>query len=312
MTICSFYFTFYVYELKINRGPFGNDSAVRVWRGPRAKRPRHLCDATRYVFLVLLPESRSRDDKELQLSDLDDFDAIESESSECDVKHQFHVSAHVNALPEHLKETSLKLPSLEGEALKLPSIRTTLERDADLPKSCVKTASVRDCELIPNGNTKLCFQQDHQALDSKPRIWSLAQTATSLNPTEYSSCMLRCHPAAPGSSSPPAKVSEKQQDSPVTTLRHWMDGVFHDPLFRHSTLDQAHNSNTAVSWSTTKGSILESGVQRDWPAHVISTKNKTYTLYIFRNTLHKLPAWNTSTLCGLDTHKKKTFGHFYA
>ncbi|KAB5586710.1 hypothetical protein PHYPO_G00004720 [Pangasianodon hypophthalmus] len=207
-------------------------------------------------------ESRSRDDKDLQLSDLDDFDAIESESSECDIKHQFHVNAHMNTLPEHLKETSLKLPSLEGDALKLPSIRTSLERDTDLPKSCLKTPS-RDCEHNPSGNTKICFQQDHQTLDSKPRIWSLAQTATSLNPTEYSSCMLRCQPVIPSSSSPPVKVPEKQQDSPVTTLRHWMDGVFHDPLFKHSTLDQAHNSNTAGSWTTTKGSILESGAQRD-------------------------------------------------
>lgn len=219
------------------------------------------------LFLLLLSESRSRDDKDLQLSDLDDFDAIESESSECDLKHQFHINAHMNTLPEHLKETSLKLPSLNGDTLKLPSIRTTLERDTDLPKSCLKTSS-RDCEHNPNGNTKLCFQQDHQTLDSKPRIWSLAQTATSLNPNEYSSCMLRCPLAIPGSSSPPVKVAEKQQDSPVTTLRHWMDGVFHDPLFKHSTLDQAHNSNTTISWSTTKGSVLDSGTQRDWSAHV--------------------------------------------
>lgn len=229
------------------------------------KKPRNVFDDSlmqMLIFLIVLSESRSRDDKDLQLSDLDDFDTIESESSECDMKHQFHVNAHMNTLPEHLKETSLKLPPLEGDALKLPSIRTSLERDTDLPKSCLKTPS-RNCEHNPNGNTKICFQQDHQTLDSKPRIWSLAQTATSLNPTEYSSCMLRCQPAIAGSSSPPVKVPEKQQDSPVTTLRHWMDGVFHDPLFKHSTLDQAHNSNMAVSWSTTKGSILDSGAQRD-------------------------------------------------
>ncbi|PWA33507.1 hypothetical protein CCH79_00007482 [Gambusia affinis] len=46
-------------------------------------------------------------------------------------------------------------------------------------------------------------------------------------------------------------------DSPVTTLRNWVDGVFHDPLFRHSTLSQAL-TNTTVSWTTnTKGSVLE-------------------------------------------------------
>lgn len=168
----------------------------------------------------------------------------------------------MSALPGHLKETSLKLPSLEGDALKLPPIRTTLERDPDLAKSCLKAPS-RDCEHNPSGNTKICFQPDHQTLDSKPRIWSLAQTATSLNPAEYSSCMLRCQPPLAGSSSPPVKAAEKQQDSPVTTLRHWMDGVFHDPLFKHATLDQAHNSNAALSWSAAKGSALQSGAQRD-------------------------------------------------
>ncbi|XP_062847873.1 iroquois-class homeodomain protein IRX-4a [Trichomycterus rosablanca] len=209
-------------------------------------------------------ESRSREDKDLQLSDLDEFDPIESESLECELKHQFHISNHLNthlSTTEHLKETHLKLPSLEGNTLKLPSIGAALEQDPELPKSCLKTSS-RDCEHNQSVHTKLCFQQDHQTLDTKPRIWSLAQTATSLNATEYSSCMLRCQPhtSLPGSSSP-VKVMEKQQDSPVTTLRHWMDGVFHDPLFKHSTLDPSHNTTTAVSWSTSKNSILESRSQ---------------------------------------------------
>ncbi|XP_009464194.1 PREDICTED: iroquois-class homeodomain protein IRX-4-like [Nipponia nippon] len=56
----------------------------------------------------------------------------------------------------------------------------------------------------------------------------------------------------------PGSVIDRHQDSPVTNLRNWVDGVFHDPLFRHSTLNQAL-SNTTVSWATTKGAILETG-----------------------------------------------------
>ncbi|XP_043116575.1 iroquois-class homeodomain protein irx-4-A-like [Puntigrus tetrazona] len=177
-------------------------------------------------------ESKSREDKELQLSDLDDFDTIESESSECELKHRFHMNAHMATTDDRLKAPSPKL-----------SIPGLLEA-----KSGLKSAP-EDCELRSG---KTCFQQQqqqqgHALLDSKPRIWSLAQTAT-----EYSSCMLR-------SDSSPVSGLERQQDSPVTTLRNWVDGVFHDPLFRHSSLNQAQ-TNTTVSWTTsTKGSILETG-----------------------------------------------------
>ncbi|KAG9330910.1 hypothetical protein JZ751_021634 [Albula glossodonta] len=198
-------------------------------------------------------ENRSREDKDLQLSDLDDFDTIESESSECELKHQFHMNTHMATADcpnDHLKETSLKI-----------SIPVSLEVNQDLTKSCLKTAP-EDCEedVTNSRPTKTCFQQGHQLLESKPRIWSLAQTATSLNQTEYPSCMLRCQPTVPSSpaASSPVNVIDRQQDSPVTTLRNWVDGVFHDPLFRHSTLNQAL-TNTTVSWTTTKGTILETG-----------------------------------------------------
>ncbi|XP_026882182.2 iroquois-class homeodomain protein IRX-4a [Electrophorus electricus] len=196
-------------------------------------------------------ESGSREDKDLQLSDLDDFDTIESESSECELKRQFHLNAHMTTTDcpsDHLKDTSLKL-----------SAGASLEGDGDLPKNCLKTATEEHSSSNVR-QTKTCFQQDHQILDNKPRIWSLAQTATSLNRTEYSSCMLRCQSALPSSpaTSSPLNGQDRQQDSPVTTLRHWVDGVFHDPLFRHSTLNQSQTNNT-VSWTTTKGSILETG-----------------------------------------------------
>lgn len=171
----------------------------------------------------LSPECKDRDDKDLQLSDLEEFDPLESESPECELKHRFQISAHM--------ETK------DPQKLSIPGLK-----------------SPEDCELELR-HSKACFQQQQQhqslpILDSKPRIWSLAQTATSLNPAELPSCMLRC-PASPS----PAGGPDRQQDSPVTTLRNWVDGVFHDPLFRHSSLNQ---TNTTVSW-TTKGSILETG-----------------------------------------------------
>ncbi|XP_063306652.1 iroquois-class homeodomain protein IRX-4 [Pelobates fuscus] len=214
-------------------------------------------------------ESAVREHKDLELSDLDDFDAIESESSECELKQPFHHQSQ-EGLPmrsrdcsnEHCKEVTLKMPLSAS----------TVDQELDRAKNCLK--SVDDCEqdLMRTRQrgceSKLCFQQqDQQMLDSKPRIWSLAHTATSLNQTEYPSCMLKhqgvSSPSSSSSSSSsavstPVCVIDRRQDSPVTSLRNWVDGVFHDPLFRHSTLNQAL-TNTTVSWATTKGTILENG-----------------------------------------------------
>lgn len=187
---------------------------------------------------------------------MDDFDTLESESSECELKHRYHMNAHMsttNDCPaEHLiKDSSLKIP-----------IPVSLEQD--LSKSCLKT-SAEDFQTVGAQPVKGCYNQQpqqHQMLDGKPRIWSLAQTATSLSQTEYPSCMLRCQPPPSSLSPPPAATSpvtslDNRQDSPVTTLRNWVDGVFHDPLFRHGTLSQAL-TNTTVSWTAnTKGAIVE-------------------------------------------------------
>ncbi|KAJ7414295.1 hypothetical protein WISP_84892 [Willisornis vidua] len=135
---------------------------------------------------------------------------------------------------------------------------------AERARSCLKTTA-EECGPDPLGarqrgcESKMCFQQGQQLLETKPRIWSLAHTATSLNQAEYPSCMLK-RPGGSAAAAAPAPVSvmDRHQDSPVTNLRNWVDGVFHDPLFRHSTLNQAL-SNTTVSWATTKGAILETG-----------------------------------------------------
>ncbi|NXW19062.1 IRX4 protein, partial [Circaetus pectoralis] len=146
------------------------------------------------------------------------------------------------------------------------------EEAAERARSCLKTAAGGECGPEVLGarqrgcESKMCFQPGQQLLEAKPRIWSLAHTATSLNQAEYPSCMLKrqgggsAPPAAAAAAavSAPVGVIDRHQDSPVTNLRNWVDGVFHDPLFRHSTLNQAL-SNTTVSWATTKGAVLETG-----------------------------------------------------
>ncbi|XP_074508552.1 iroquois-class homeodomain protein IRX-4a [Sebastes fasciatus] len=251
-------------------------------------------------------ETRSRPDKDLQLSDLDDFDTLESESSECELKHRYHMNTHMTTTgdcpAEHLiKDASLKI-----------SIPVSLgggggEQQDTLSKSCLKTNQPEDFQQQDSRQqqAKVCYnqqqqqqQQGHQILDGKPRIWSLAQTATSLNQTEYPSCMLRCQQPpssssltpSPAATSPVSGLDNNRQDSPVTTLRNWVDGVFHDPLFRHSTLSQAL-TNTTVSWTTnTKGAnVLEaerSASQQQHQHHQDSSKDSA--TMSFPKTINKL------------------------
>ncbi|XP_062985804.1 iroquois-class homeodomain protein IRX-4 isoform X2 [Elgaria multicarinata webbii] len=206
-------------------------------------------------------EPASKEDKELGLSDLDDYDPLESESSEGELKAQAfgHVESD-GCASDPCKEASLGAATLESN---LERAKSCLKDPTSGPEACeaaeLLSARQRSCEAKP------CYQQQQQLLEanSKPRIWSLAHTATSLNQAEYPSCMLKRQQGAPSAASavaaPAVSVIERhQKDSPVTNLRNWVDGVFHDPLFRHSTLNQAL-SNTTVSWATTKGSILETG-----------------------------------------------------
>lgn len=198
---------------------------------------------------------------------MEDFEALESESSECELKHRYHMNAHMAAdcsADQLIKSASLKLS--------VPAPLGATEQD--LGKACLKSSPEDfQADSRQQQQAKSCYSS--QMLDGKPRIWSLAQTATSLNQTEYPSCMLRCPLASPppsasltpspASSSPvTGPNSSRQQDSPVTTLRNWVDGVFHDPLFRHSSgLSQGGSSNT-VAWSaSTKGAMLEAaGLQQ--------------------------------------------------
>ncbi|XP_023978918.1 iroquois-class homeodomain protein IRX-4 isoform X1 [Physeter macrocephalus] len=225
-------------------------------------------------------------EKDLELSDLEDFDPLEGEPPECELKPPFQpLDGGLDRVP-----TVPDGPSAPGKeapgALRMPLAAgggATLDQDLERARSCLRSTAAGPEHQAGTGagvgpqacEPKLGFAPAGApaGLEAKPRIWSLAHTATAaaataLGQTEFPSCMLKrqgpAGPAAPSSapasSSPaaPAPASavdrhplDRHQDSPVTSLRNWVDGVFHDPILRHSTLNQA--------WATAKGALLDPG-----------------------------------------------------
>uniref|UniRef100_A0A8C6QEI6 Iroquois homeobox 4 n=1 Tax=Nannospalax galili TaxID=1026970 RepID=A0A8C6QEI6_NANGA len=226
----------------------------------------------RYVTLSPSTDPIGKD-KELELSDLEDFDPLDAETPECELKTPFQP---LESGPERVPASSDGLdPGKEASAtLRMPLSATggaVLEEDLERARSCLQS-TVGVPESGPEGGPQACEAKLSFApagappsLEVKPRIWSLAHTATAaaataLNQTEFPSCMLkRQGPAgtsvAQTTSTPaiptPSGALDRHQDSPVTSLRNWVDGVFHDPILRHSTLNQA--------WATAKGALLDPG-----------------------------------------------------
>ncbi|XP_003408127.1 iroquois-class homeodomain protein IRX-4 [Loxodonta africana] len=218
-------------------------------------------------------------EKELELSDLDDFDPLEAETPECELKPPFQTLdsrlERVPAAPEGPGAVGKEASS----ALRMPMAASGgagLDEDLERARSCLRSAAAGPEQQPGSGGglqaceAKLGFVSPGATtgLEAKPRIWSLAHTATAaaataLSQTEFPSCMLKrqgpaipaASSSAPSESSPAAPVRtgalDRHQDSPVTSLRNWVDGVFHDPILRHSTLNQA--------WATAKGALLDQG-----------------------------------------------------
>ncbi|XP_073658099.1 iroquois-class homeodomain protein IRX-4 isoform X2 [Tursiops truncatus] len=220
-------------------------------------------------------------EKDLELSDLEDFDPLEGEPPECELKPPFQPLDggldRVPAVPDGPSAPGKEAPG----ALRMPLAAgggATLDQDLERARSCLRSTAARPEHQAGAGagvgpqacEPKLGFAPAGASagLEAKPRIWSLAHTATAaaataLGQTEFPSCMLKrrgpAGPAAPSSapasSSPatpaPAGALDRHQDSPVTSLRNWVDGVFHDPILRHSTLNQA--------WASAKGALLDPG-----------------------------------------------------
>ncbi|XP_074470038.1 iroquois-class homeodomain protein IRX-4b [Sebastes fasciatus] len=146
-------------------------------------------------------------------SDLEDFDLLESDGSDCEPKPQFLTEDN---------DANTDLP--HGHLTHNPDPLHGKER---LSPDCPKLTPVQQQNhtFYPNS--------DPRSTDSKPKIWSIAHTAVSLQP-EYPPCML----SSTGSSSPgyPSNMAltkaDREQESPVATLREWVDGVFHGPPFQ--------------------------------------------------------------------------------
>nr|XP_054590889.1 iroquois-class homeodomain protein IRX-4b [Nothobranchius furzeri] len=139
-------------------------------------------------------------------SDQEDFDLLESDTSDSDPKSQF------------LQEDTESNPSSAQHSDPLHGQEKPISE-------CFRLAAVQH----PNNSFYI-----HP--DTKPKIWSIAHTAVpreaSLLP-EYPACMLSStRSASPGyPTNMTLTKGDRQQESPVATLREWMDGVFHGPSF---------------------------------------------------------------------------------
>lgn len=182
-------------------------------------------------------------------SDLEDFDLLESDASDCDPKPQFLPEDDEANIPHgHLTYSS---HPLHGTKRSSPD--------------CPKLTQVQD-----QTNTFYPIQ-DVRGADNKPKIWSIAQTAASLDPSltpDYPPCML----SSTGSSSPgyPSNMTlsktDRQQESPVATLREWVDGVFHGSPFQQP--------KPALSWND----LNEAGMDSRAPGQSLQLVRSTSSL----------------------------------
>ncbi|XP_061597936.1 iroquois-class homeodomain protein IRX-4b [Cololabis saira] len=150
-------------------------------------------------------------------SDLEDFDLNESDASDSEPKPPF--------LPEDNK------PNLNVDMRHLMHNSDPLRGRERLSPDCPELTSAQ------RQHSSFYINPDLRSSDAKPKIWSLAHTAVSLEAgvqPEYAPCML----SSTGSSScgfPTTMAltkADRQQESPVATLREWVDGVFHGPPFQ--------------------------------------------------------------------------------
>lgn len=175
-------------------------------------------------------------------SDLEDFDLLESDASDCDPKPQFFSGDNGANKNTDLSHGHLTDP-LQGKQRLSP----------DCPK--LTAVQQQNSTFYPN--------PDPQSPDTKPKIWSIAHTAVSLNTSlqaEYPPCMLSSTgPCSPGYPSNMALTkTDVQQESPVATLREWVDGVFHGPPFQQPKPPEVWKGlNDVVIDSRTSGQSFE-------------------------------------------------------
>lgn len=152
-------------------------------------------------------------------SDLEDFDLAESDASECEPNPVLPMSAH--AISQDCPDYRPREP--------LPHASTPDTRYAGFDQTCLE--STPEDSHYPERE------------ETKPKIWSLAQTATSLSQADYTACMHRGHGVRSSSTDSRLDLA----DSPFASLRNWVDGMFHDPLLRQSDINQSF-SNSSGLW----------------------------------------------------------------
>lgn len=169
------------------------------------------------MLLFFIPENPGVDDTDPAQSDSEDFHLTKSIASECEPKPLFPMSAH--AISPNCPDYQLREPPLHAS--------TPDTRYDGFGKTCFESMS----------------EDGHypEQEETKPKIWSLAQTATSLNQAGYTPCMHRGR----GVSSMGCHLD--LEDSPFASLRNWVDGMFHDPLLRQNDLNQTF-SNSPSFW----------------------------------------------------------------
>ncbi|XP_044028466.1 iroquois-class homeodomain protein IRX-4b [Siniperca chuatsi] len=178
-------------------------------------------------------------------SDLEDFDLLESDGSDCEPKPQF------------LSEDNDPNPNPDLPHRHLTHNPDLLHGKERLSPDCPKLT------MVQQQNSAFYPNPDLRSTDTKPKIWSIAHTAVSLDASlqpEYPPCML----ASTRSSSPgyPSNMAltkaDRQQESPVATLREWVDGVFHGPPFQQPKPAEVWKGlNDAVIDSRTPGQSFE-------------------------------------------------------
>uniref|UniRef100_A0A3B1JM50 Iroquois homeobox 4b n=1 Tax=Astyanax mexicanus TaxID=7994 RepID=A0A3B1JM50_ASTMX len=175
------------------------------------------------------------DDTDLPQSDLEDLDLTESDSSECEPKASFSRSTRSSS--HDCVDQRFREPLLH---ISLPE--TSVKYDG-FSKACLGSTA----ESSQSSKT-FYPHQEAQTPETKPKIWSLAQTATSLNDADYPSCMHKGQSMRSSSAEChlDSDLAESQQDSPVSSLRNWIDGVFHDPLYPQSNLNQTFSGASGL------------------------------------------------------------------
>ncbi|XP_033831631.1 iroquois-class homeodomain protein IRX-4b [Periophthalmus magnuspinnatus] len=135
-------------------------------------------------------------------SDLDDFDLLESDASDSEPK------------PPFLREDPDSAP---------------LSHNAD---ALQEQRLSPDCHALTPVPPQTAFYPElRSSASGKPKIWSIVPLEE--EEPDYPACMLsRVGSLSPRYTSAMAlSKAERQRESPVATLREWVDGVFHGPPF---------------------------------------------------------------------------------